>query len=83
MTVEPGFGGQSFMNNQIEKIKSLSKYVKKNNLNINIEIDGGINYETGKLCVQAGANVLVAGSFLFKQEDLIIATNKLNDFFNK
>ena len=83
MTVEPGFGGQSFMNNQIEKIKSLSNYVKENNLNINIEIDGGINYETGKLCVQAGANVLVAGSFLFKQEDLLIATNKLNDFFNK
>ena len=52
-------------------------------MNINIEIDGGINYETGKLCVQAGANVLVAGSFLFKQEDLLIATNKLNDFFNK
>ena len=83
MTVEPGFGGQSFMNNQIEKIKSLSNYVKENNLNINIEIDGGINYETGKLCVQAGANVLVAGSFLFKQEDLLIATNKLNDLFNK
>ncbi len=83
MTVEPGFGGQSFMNNQIEKIQSLSNYVKENNLNINIEIDGGINYETGKLCIQAGANILVAGSFLFKQEDLIIATNKLNDFFNK
>ena len=45
MTVEPGFGGQSFMNNQIE-IQSLSNYVKENNLNINIEIDGGINYET-------------------------------------
>ena len=83
MTVEPGFGGQSFMNNQIEKILGVSNYVKENNLNMNIEIDGGVNYETGKLCIQAGANVLVAGSFLFKQENLTLATNKLNDFFNK
>ena len=83
MTVEPGFGGQTFLSDQVNKIESVSKYIRENNLNINIEIDGGINYETGKLCVQAGANVLVAGSFLFKQEDLLIATNKLNDFFNK
>ena len=82
MTVEPGFGGQSFMNNQLSKIEGISRYVKENNLKVNIEIDGGINYETGKLCTDAGANILVAGSFLFKQEGLIIATNKLNDFFN-
>ncbi len=82
MTVEPGFGGQSFMNNQIKKIEDISNYIKENNLDVNIEIDGGVNYETGKLCIQAGANILVAGSFLFKQENLITATNKLNDFFN-
>ena len=82
MTVEPGFGGQSFLNNQIEKIKDISNYVKENNLKVDIEIDGGINYETGKLCVDAGANILVAGSFLFKQDNLTIATDKLNDFFN-
>ena len=82
MTVEPGFGGQTFLSDQVNKIESISKYLKENNLNVDIEIDGGVNYETGKLCVDAGANILVAGSFLFKQSSLIMATNKLNDFFN-
>ena len=82
MTVEPGFGGQTFLSDQINKIESISKYIIENNLNVDIEIDGGVNYETGKLCVDAGANILVAGSFLFKQSSLIMATNKLNDFFN-
>ena len=54
----------------------------ENNLNVDIEIDGGINYETGKLCIDAGANILVAGSFLFMQDNLTMATNKLHDFFN-
>tara|TARA_B100000965_G_scaffold247397_1_gene207793 strand:- start:994 stop:1653 length:660 start_codon:yes stop_codon:yes gene_type:complete len=83
MTVEPGFGGQSFMDNQIEKIKCIANYISENNLNVNIEIDGGINYETGRLCIDAGANILVAGSFLFNQDDLVKATNDLNNFFNK
>ena len=82
MTVEPGFGGQSFMDNQIDKIKSISNYIKENNLSVDIEIDGGVNYETGKICRDAGANILVAGSFLFKQENLLTATNELNKFFN-
>ena len=82
MTVEPGFGGQSFMSDQINKIKNISSYIKSHSLNVNVEIDGGINYETGKLCTDAGANILVAGSFLFKQESLIEATNQLYDFFN-
>ena len=82
MTVEPGFGGQTFLKDQVYKIESISKYIRENNLNVDIEIDGGVNYETGKLCVDAGANILVAGSFLFKQSSLIMATNKLNDFFN-
>ena len=82
MTVEPGFGGQSFMNDQINKIETISSYIKSHSLNVNVEIDGGINYETGKLCTDAGANILVAGSFLFKQESLVEATNQLYDFFN-
>ena len=82
MTVEPGFGGQSFMSNQINKIKSISNYIKENNLSVDIEIDGGVNYETGKICRDAGANILVAGSFLFKQENLLTATNELNKYFN-
>jgi ribulose-phosphate 3-epimerase len=83
MTVEPGFGGQTFLSDQVNKIESISEYIKENNLNVDIEIDGGVNFETGKLCVDAGANILVAGSFLFKQSSLIKATNELNDFFNQ
>ena len=82
MTVEPGFGGQSFLYDQIKKIESISHYIKENNLDVDIEIDGGINYETGKLCIDAGANILVAGSFLFEQRDLTKAADKLNDYFN-
>ena len=82
MTVEPGFGGQEFMNDQVDKIKNISNYIKLNNLKVSIEIDGGINFETGKTCVEAGANILVAGSFLFNQDNLITATNTLSDKFN-
>ena len=82
MTVEPGFGGQSFMYDQIKKIENICHYIKENNLNVDIEIDGGVNYETGELCITAGASILVAGSFLFKQDDLTLATNKLKDYFN-
>ena len=82
MTVEPGFGGQEFMNDQVDKIKNISNYIKLNNLRVGIEIDGGINFETGQTCVEAGANILVAGSFLFNQGDLITATNSLSDKFN-
>ena len=82
MTVEPGFGGQKFMEDQLDKIKNISSYIKSNNLNVGIEIDGGINFETGKICVEAGANILVAGSFLFKQSNLIAATNTFSDKFN-
>ena len=82
MTVEPGFGGQEFMNDQVDKIKNISNYIKLNNLRVGIEIDGGINFENGKTCVKAGANILVAGSFLFNQDDLISATNTMSDKFN-
>ena len=82
MTVEPGFGGQKFMDNQLLKINQLKKYISNNQLHIDLEVDGGVNYETGKKCVDAGANILVAGSFLFNQENLIQASNQLYDFFN-
>ena len=82
MTVEPGFGGQIFMKDQVIKIKNISDYIKSKNLDVKIEIDGGINYETGKTCIEVGADILVAGSFLFKQEDLIKATNSLFDTLN-
>ena len=79
MTVEPGFGGQIFMNDQVNKIKNISNCIKSKNLDVKIEIDGGVNYETGKTCKEVGADILVAGSFLFKQGDLIKATNSLFD----
>ena len=82
MKVEQGCGVQTYRNDQIDKIENMSTYIKSNGGNVEIEIDGGINYETGKLCTNAGANILVAGSFLFKQEHLIEATNQLYDFFN-
>lgn len=68
MTVEPGFGGQSFMHDQVDKIKFLKKYRQENNLTFLIEVDGGINKETALICWQAGADILVAGSAVFKGE---------------
>jgi ribulose-phosphate 3-epimerase len=82
MTVEPGFGGQSFMNDQLEKIKKIREFANSQNIQIDLQVDGGVNYETGKLCTEAGANVLVAGSFLFKQDNLTLATNQLCEYFN-
>ena len=63
MTVNPGFGGQKFIPEMLQKIKDLRKI----NQNIDIEVDGGINAETGKLVKEAGANVLVAGSYIFSR----------------
>ncbi|MEA4874136.1 ribulose-phosphate 3-epimerase [Anaerorhabdus sp.] len=66
MSVEPGFGGQSFIPESLERIQTLKKWINEKNLNVLIEVDGGINQETGKLCKDAGADVLVAGSYVFK-----------------
>jgi len=82
MTVEPGFGGQKFMEDQLLKIEQLKNFISSNKLHVDLEVDGGVNYETGKQCVDAGANILVAGSFLFKQENLTQASNQLFDFYN-
>ena len=82
MTVEPGFGGQSFMNNQLLKVKEIKKLSQDNNLDLDIGVDGGVDNITGPLCINAGANILIAGSYLFKQENLISATNELNKKFH-
>lgn len=68
MTVEPGFGGQSFMYDQLEKVSWLKSYRDKNHLSYLIEIDGGVNEQTAQLCWEAGADVLVAGSAVFTGE---------------
>ena len=69
MSVEPGKGGQKFMPNALDKIAELRKIIDKNRLNCLIEVDGGINAETGQLCRKAGVDILVAGSYLFGHED--------------
>ena len=65
MTVVPGFGGQKFLHSEVNKIIELDNIKKQKNLNFEIEIDGGINFETGKICRDNNANVLVAGSYIF------------------
>lgn len=70
MSVEPGFGGQKFMPSALPKLEKLKEEIKRQNLNVELEIDGGINAETAKLAVNAGASVLVAGSFIFSAEDM-------------
>ncbi len=68
MSVEPGFGGQSFMPSALTKLSKLRAECEKRGLDIDLEVDGGINAETAPLAVKAGANVLVAGSYLFSDE---------------
>tara|TARA_E500000331_G_scaffold251226_1_gene241609 strand:- start:6 stop:653 length:648 start_codon:yes stop_codon:yes gene_type:complete len=65
MTVVPGFGGQKFMHSEVKKITELDIIKKHKNLKFEIEVDGGINHETGKICRDKNANVLVAGSYIF------------------
>lgn len=69
MSVEPGRGGQKFIDNSLNKIKKLKDYIKKNNLNVIISVDGGINNNTGVNCVKNGADMLVVGSALINSND--------------
>lgn len=69
MTVNPGFGGQKFIESVVPKVEALSKIIKERGLNIEIEIDGGINAETIVPCAKAGATVFVAGSAIYSKED--------------
>lgn len=68
MSVNPGFGGQSFIENTYAKIEKLKALIAEKNANVIIEIDGGVNMETGKKLVEAGADALVAGSFVFNSD---------------
>ncbi len=69
MTVEPGFGGQSFMEDMMPKVSALRRVIEEKNLDCELEVDGGIGLETGKRCAAAGADVFVAGSAFFHAED--------------
>ena len=69
MSVNPGFGGQAFIPSVLDKIEHVDKMIKEKGLSIEIEIDGGVNEETAKLCIEKGATVLVAGSAIYNKED--------------
>ncbi len=69
MTVEPGFGGQSFMQDMMPKLKTIRGYIDAQNPGCELEVDGGVNTETARICRENGANVLVAGSAYFKTAD--------------
>jgi len=77
MSVNPGFGGQRFIDHSIKKVTALKEMIVKNNLSTLIEVDGGINLETGKRLVNAGADVLVAGNFVFSSENPIETIHRL------
>lgn len=79
MSVEPGFGGQAFMPSALEKLRELKAEAERQGLEIELEVDGGINTETAPLCAEAGATVLVAGSFLFNAENISSAVNSLKN----
>tara|TARA_Y100000590_G_scaffold388726_1_gene463295 strand:+ start:3583 stop:4248 length:666 start_codon:yes stop_codon:yes gene_type:complete len=66
MSVYPGFGGQTFIKSQLKKIKTIYEKIKKENLKIDIEVDGGVNHKNAKNIINAGANILVAGTACFK-----------------
>lgn len=69
MSVNPGYGGQRFIEHSVEKTRCLREMIDRKNLDTLIQVDGGVNLETGKRLVEAGADVLVAGSFVFKAAD--------------
>ena len=75
MSVFPGFGGQKFMPKVVEKIKSLKKIKEKKKFNFDIEVDGGINFENSKIVIEAGANILVSGTTIFKENNGDIKKN--------
>ncbi len=77
MTVEPGFGGQKFIMHTAEKIKALREYINHNKLSTDIQVDGGINCDTSKIARKAGANILVAGNYLFKADNMANAVKSL------
>ena len=75
MSVHPGFGGQKFIPDVLKKIKDLDQIKKQKNMNFDIEVDGGINFSNSKLVKEAGANILVSGTTIFKDNEGDIKKN--------
>ena len=83
MTVNPGFGGQEFIKSMIPKIKKLNEIISKEKLDVDIEVDGGINAETARQAVAAGAGILVAGSYIYDSSDPVAAISSLRNLGKK
>lgn len=79
MTVEPGFGGQSFMTEQLSKIERMRALIDERNPSCELEVDGGVDSNTARLCKEAGANVLVAGSAVFSKDNRASAINAIRN----
>ena len=79
MTVEPGFGGQSFIPETVDKIRAIRSKITELGLDVDVEVDGGINEKTASVVRNAGANVLVSGSYLFHAEDMAAAAAALKE----
>ena len=82
MTVEPGYGGQKLILETIEKVKELKDYINKNNIEIDIEVDGGINLENVGKLKKAGANMIVAGTAIINSEDYKQTIETIKDMEN-
>lgn len=80
MTVNPGFGGQSFIHSVLPKIRQVKQLIDERGLSVEIEVDGGVNVETAELCIEAGANVLVAGSAVYNQKDRKDAISRIRGY---
>ena len=80
MTVEPGFGGQKIIYEMLDKISEINKFALKNNINIDIEADGGINFDNVRLVLNSGANIIVVGSALFNL-DFKTREKKIIEFY--
>ena len=79
MTVNPGFGGQKFLDSQLKKIENIRKKISQSGRKIELEVDGGINHETAKLVISAGADLLVSGSYIFGSKNYSEAISKLRN----
>ena len=79
MTVEPGLGGQKLIPETIDKVKELKEYIIKNDIDIDIEVDGGINLENKEILKEAGANIIVAGSAIVNSKDFNETIQKIKE----
>ena len=82
MTVEPGYGGQKLIPETINKVEELKKYIKLNNLDIDIEVDGGINLENVQELKKAGTDIIVAGTAIISSQDYKQTIEKIKDMEN-